>query len=542
MKKNKLIYLVVLMSISLLGIIAVQLLFVNTIIHAQTEKFNATVYDALNQAIHKIQREQAANFFLNRYAPHRSQSISTDTTKNSVSYMVPYFPSTSKYHQKMKPEGMNLNIQKKQGGGIFSAKVQISENGVSRQYTISNENIDLNDSESIKQIENIIDNINDSINKVVENIQDGGMDAMTIFNQFNYELHMQKADKRSLIDPVNLQKALKYSLKSRGIDLNFEYGIFGDRTPQNMAFKSKDYTSEDSDKMYSCYLFPDNLMSHSNNLILDLYFPHKEQFIVKSISILLGSSVLFTIFIIITFYFTFKTIVNQKKVSEIKSDFINNMTHELKTPIATINLAADNIANPIILEKPEHIKPFIKIIKEENQRMNKQVERVLQMSLIEKKDFQLMPISVDIHELIHEATNKISLLVEEKNGHIQTHLNADFTVCLVDEVHITNVLLNLLENAIKYSDSVPIIDIETRNNKNGIEISVTDKGIGMSKEQQAKAFDKFFRATKGNIHNVKGFGLGLSYVKAIMLQHKGDITVKSKLGEGSTFTLFLPQN
>ena len=194
----------------------------------------------------------------------------------------------------------------------------------------------------------------------------------------------------------------------------------------------------------------------------------------------------------------------------------------------------------MIINKPEHISSFLKIIKEENKRMNNQVERVLQMSLIEKRDFQLMPVEKDLHQLINDATQKMQLLAEQKSAVISSHLNAELTVFNVDEVHFTNVIVNLLENALKYSKENPVIDIITQNTKNGIEISIRDNGIGMSKEQQAKVFEKFFRATKGNIHNVKGFGLGLSYVKAIMLQHGGNIFVKSKLGEGSEFKLFLP--
>jgi len=273
---------------------------------------------------------------------------------------------------------------------------------------------------------------------------------------------------------------------------------------------------------------------------LDIYFPNQKLFIYKSLHILLGSSLLFTLFILITFYFTFRTILNQKKLSEIKSDFINNMTHEFKTPIATINLATDNIGNPMIIDKPAHISPFLKIIKEENKRMNNQVERVLQMSLIEKQDFQLVKIKADLHILIQEAVEKIKLLAEQKSALIETDLQADLTIFNVDEVHFTNVIMNLLENALKYSKETPKIKVSTQNTNSGIEIRISDNGIGMTKEQQSKAFEKFFRATKGNIHNVKGFGLGLSYVKAITDQHNGHIFVKSKLGEGTTFRLILP--
>jgi len=542
MQKRTLVGLVTLMCISLFGIIALQYIWVSNAINVQTEKFNASVFDALNQTVYKLQRNQAANYFLNQYAPNNQVSLSIDTAKNSRSYTVPYFPSTATQNNKQATNTGVVKIMEHNPYGIFSAQANITENGISRKYQISRNTLDPQNGANIYEIEKAMNHLTDSLNQIINHIQNGTINAMTLFNQFNYELHMQKSDKRKFINKKELQKTLKSELFNRGVNLDYEFGIYTNNRSNKTTLSSKYYEVDESSKLFSCLLFPDNIMRGQNSYVLDIYFPDKDRFIMKSLSLLFGGSFLLTVIILLTFYFTLKTIVDQKKVSEIKSDFINNMTHELKTPIATINLAADNIANPIILNSPENISPFIRIIKEENQRMNKQVERVLQMSLIEKKDLQLVPISVDIHKIIQEAINKIALLVNEKEGVILSNFNALKTSCLVDEVHITNVLLNLFENAIKYCKEEPHIEVSTTNTKTSIEICVKDNGIGMSKEQQAKAFDKFFRATKGNIHNVKGFGLGLSYVKAVMIQHKGDIKLKSKLGEGSQFTLTLPLN
>ena len=227
-------------------------------------------------------------------------------------------------------------------------------------------------------------------------------------------------------------------------------------------------------------------------------------------------------------------------MSEMKSDFINNMTHEFKTPIATISLAVDSINTPAVINKAEQIKYYTNIIKEENRRMNSQVENVLQMSLIDKKDLELNIGTYDVHLLLSNAIKNISLHVDKRKGKLTSILNAENSFFEVDEVHFTNVILNLLDNAIKYSKTEPNIKITTKNNLNGILISIEDDGIGMSNDTLHRIFDKFYRVPTGNVHNIKGFGLGLSYVKAIIQNFDGQIEVSSTIGKGSIFTIFLP--
>jgi two-component system phosphate regulon sensor histidine kinase PhoR len=223
-----------------------------------------------------------------------------------------------------------------------------------------------------------------------------------------------------------------------------------------------------------------------------------------------------------------------------KTDFINNMTHEFKTPIATISLAADSIASPKIIHDENKINRFIGIIRQENKRMLQQVEKVLQMAMIDKKDFQLKLSDVDLHELIRQAVEHLSLQVQQREGHISTNLEAGQPVIQGDYTHLSNVFHNLIDNANKYSDKSPEILISTFNINGGIQIIVEDKGIGMTKEDQKHIFDKFYRVHTGNLHDVKGFGLGLSYVKAITSAHQGSIDVKSEPGKGSKFSIYLP--
>ncbi|GAF03951.1 sensor histidine kinase [Saccharicrinis fermentans] len=539
MKKKSFTGLVALMTFSLLGIILVQFLWMNNAIKVRKEKFNATIYDAMNATVIRMQREQQANYFFRQFIPQRYSSIpKMDTSPQSNT---PYFPPSNGKADRLSPEDI---IQKKSSTnqalnrGHIETHIEFQQNGQPKEVIIAQNNFDVNSEEDIYRAQKTLKLWQDSIKKVIKKSAD--LSALNFINQFSFEIERRSTNPADGVDAETLTRILNYELKARGIDLAYEYAVINKNNGVQTRICSSEYDRDKSNFGFVADLFPDDLIRSWSPLALDIYFPNQKLFIYKSLHILLGSSLLFTLFILITFYFTFRTILNQKKLSEIKSDFINNMTHEFKTPIATINLATDNIANPMIIDKPAHISPFLKIIKEENKRMNNQVERVLQMSLIEKQDFQLVQIKADLHILIQEAVEKIKLLAEQKSAVIQTDLQADLTVFNVDEVHFTNVIMNLLENALKYAKKTPEIKVSTQNTNSGIEIRISDNGIGMTKEQQSKAFEKFFRATKGNIHNVKGFGLGLSYVKAILDQHNGHIFVKSKLGEGTTFRLILP--
>ncbi len=283
----------------------------------------------------------------------------------------------------------------------------------------------------------------------------------------------------------------------------------------------------------------DTIIEGSNLLIVQ--FPGRNIHLLKSMAWTLSGSLLLTLIILATFAITIFMILRQKKLSDIKSDFINNMTHELKTPIATVSLAVDSINSPKIINEEKEVRYYTGIIREEIRRMNKQVESVLRMSLLDKHELEFNLIETDIHELIDRAVSKVSLLLNERNGEIEVDAKAEDAHVKIDPDHFTNALLNLLDNAIKYSEDEPQIVISTMNMDDGLTISVKDHGMGMSKEVQQKIFDKFYRKSSGNIHNIKGFGLGLSYVKAIVEAFGGSISVKSEAGKGSTFNIFLPK-
>jgi two-component system phosphate regulon sensor histidine kinase PhoR len=356
------------------------------------------------------------------------------------------------------------------------------------------------------------------------------------------------------IAPSSLDKYMKNEMGSAQVNLNYDYGIYSneaqDYTITNGKFRVLlDNDAESSDggvernldrSTYEVGLF--SLEGNEPGGYLRVFFPKRNTFLLKTILPSLISSLIFTGLILFCFVYTINIILTQKKISMMKTDFINNMTHEFKTPIATISLAADSINNPKISSKPDQIVRYANIIKEENQRMLQQVEKVLQIAKVDKKEFQLKLTEVDVNTLVKTAADHTELKIAQREGILTLDLAALNSTIIADENHISNMIHNLLDNANKYSKGQPNITIKTRDTKGGIEIIVSDKGIGMQKDELKRIFEKFYRVSTGNLHDVKGFGLGLSYVKAIVDAHKGRISVESELGKGSSFTVFLPKN
>ncbi len=347
----------------------------------------------------------------------------------------------------------------------------------------------------------------------------------------------------------NLDRYLRQELEDRGIDTEFKYGVYSNRKRSFVIadghYVVEDPTTQPTRQGYkNLYTSPYRVSLFQKDGtppgLLMVYFPNRSSFVWSSVWLVLLTTILFILLIIGTFGWTMYTLVRQKKLSEMKNDFINNMTHEFKTPIATISLAADSITSPMVLTDTAKVRRFADIIKQENQRMNEQVERVLQMAKIDRRDFNLKIEPVDMHDVIDSAVHNISLQVARREGTIDMQLQADQAVIDGDRTHLTNVIYNLLDNANKYSPEKPQIVVRTRNANGQLEVMVQDHGIGMSKEARKHIFDKFYRVHTGNVHDVKGFGLGLSYVKAMVDAHHGTISVKSEPGKGSTFILRFP--
>jgi two-component system, OmpR family, phosphate regulon sensor histidine kinase PhoR len=413
-------------------------------------------------------------------------------------------------------------------------------------------------SDSREEKENLFDNhIRNALKNVAKRIEDA--DYLTELSQFanGYsrveEIYKALEAKQiraaiSIEERINLptlDKLLKMEFQDRGINIFYNYGIFSNTSNSFIAYNNHYVIPEETqiafsglkNSKYQVNLFSTDIYSPGK---LTIVFPGKERYIWEGLWNILLLSLLFVAVILGCFAYTITVIFRQKKLSEMKTDFINNMTHEFKTPIATISLAADSITNASIISNPDKVRRFADIIKQENKRMNGQVEKVLQMALIERDTMKLNFSSIDLHEVIHQAIGNISLQVEKKDGNVSSNLNAERPIIEGDSNHISNIINNLLDNANKYSPENPEIVVSTRNVSNGVEITIADKGIGMTKEAKKRIFEKFYRVHTGNLHDVKGFGLGLAYVKTMVTAHKGSIDVKSELGKGSSFIIFLP--
>lgn len=341
------------------------------------------------------------------------------------------------------------------------------------------------------------------------------------------------------LDRISLDTLLKKELKSRGISIPYQYIV---KNPSNMIFASFAENSIPNfvRDAYKAQLFPSDLQPQNHYLYV--HFPNTQGFILRNMWTVFASSVFLILMIGGIFYTSVNTMLKQKKLATIKNDFINNMTHEFKTPISTISLAVEVMKDNEVKKDSSKMNRYLNIIQDENRRLGTQVEKVLQMALLDKGDVKLKLERVNIHETIEQVLHNLSVQIEQKNGTVNLELDAGNPEIEADEVHVTNIIYNLLDNANKYSPEKPEITIKTVNEEGFLKITIADKGIGMTKEQLNKIFERFYRVPTGNLHDVKGFGLGLSYVKKMVESHQGMIQVESKIGEGSSFEVYLPLN
>jgi two-component system phosphate regulon sensor histidine kinase PhoR len=331
---------------------------------------------------------------------------------------------------------------------------------------------------------------------------------------------------------------LKQEFAGKGINSEYEFGVYSPDSNKIVLEKTGKYHEELLFKGYSFFLFSGSALSTRDFLLV--YFPDQSRYNLRSLWAMMLLSLTIVVVIVAAFSYSVFTIIRQRKLSELKNDFINNMTHEFKTPISTISLACQALSDKDIPRSNEMYNDYIQIIADENHRLGEMAEKILQTAILEKGNLHLRDESIDIHELISDVIHKIAIQIEIRDGVINQSLKASQPIIKADKVHLSNVIYNLLDNANKYSPRKPHILVSTSSAENGVHISVQDKGMGISKANLKRVFDKLYRVPTGDVHNVKGFGLGLSYVKFIVEKHGGNISVESEPGKGSTFTLFLP--
>lgn len=353
---------------------------------------------------------------------------------------------------------------------------------------------------------------------------------------------MKEIDEKEISERVNfedLDGILDKVLVNNGVYLPFFYSIV-DKQGKVIYKCHKDLKQNNlnpQNNIYTQKLFP---FEESNKAAyLQVTFPTKQNYILSSMNLLLPSLALVLIILSI-FIVAIIIIFRQKQLNNMKNDFVNNMTHEFKTPISTISLASQMLQDPGVGKTPETLKHISRVIRDETKRLSFQVEKVLQMAIFEKDKSMLKLNEIKINSLISDIVSNFSLKVTSKGGKITSKLKATNDMSLIDEVHFTNVIFNLMDNALKYCDKPLLLTIETWNEKDNLLISIEDNGIGITKEDLKRIFEKFYRVSTGNLHNVKGFGLGLAYVKKIVTEHRGSIKVESELNIGTKFTITIP--
>ena len=518
MGKKLFVLLVVLMSLSLIGIIFVQSFFINNSLKNEEKNFKLSVKRALIFVSRDIEKMEIRDFFV-KIQPFLDNGKAADSTVIRQLFIT----SEDDLNNKTIVHRNTVLEERFKVPSLFF-EIDADSFNVSK---LSNE-----------RVTEIYNNSkldgNKSITPEKRLIQYSSMDA--IIRQMyadTYKDVLKDFPVYKRITPLQVETLLRRELTDEGINLNFEFSIYDD----DLATKVQTENFEIANAV-GVPIFLDNNNQSTYKLWVD--FPERKKYLLSSILWMIVLSILFTGIIILTYISAIFQLVRQRQISQIKTDFINNMTHEFKTPIATINLALDSIKNPKIINDQEKVKRYLGMIKEENKRMHAQVENVLRISKLEKNELNISKEPLLMHDLIEDAITHVELIVEDRAGYVQTHLMAEKTSVLANETHFTNVIVNILDNAIKYSEEAPKIDVYTENVGNNIILKITDQGSGMSKQVAKRVFEKFYREHTGNVHNVKGHGLGLAYVKRIVDDHQGHISVESEKGKGSTFTIKLP--
>jgi two-component system phosphate regulon sensor histidine kinase PhoR len=514
----------ILAGLALFGLIGIQLYWVKNAIALKQQHFEQGVNEALNMVVYKLEKQYAGEK-LKRRMQMREHGRRWMMKRDSMISRLVIFKNAD------------------------SIKDQISRlNGYTEEYIVQNSmpHDQCSDPEHcVHARENVpctpgatilfhrVDSSNQHLQLMVQHsdLMSDVFDELAGIDILN--------DVHTRIDTAALDSLLRSEFHNKGIFTTYKFGIIRpNRLNLPVNASDEDNVMQLVSSKYRTNLSPQNVFAEPR--YLSVFFPNEKHYILRQMWTMLLLSVFLMCVLIYSFYFTVSTILTQKKLSDIKNDFINNMTHEFKTPIATISLACEVLNDNTVEKSPEKMNNYVRVIDEENKRLGALVENVLRTAILDKGELKLKISDINLHEVIEQAIGNIRLQVERQEGTISTRLLAEKPVVPVDKVHFTNVIYNLVDNALKYSSEKPEILVSTRNTKEGILISVKDNGIGISSENQKKIFEKLFRVPTGNIHNVKGFGLGLSYVKAIVEKHGGTIRVESVLGEGSEFIIFLP--
>ncbi len=496
------------MSVAMAVFISIQVYWIQNSLQLREANFKRSIDEAVNVALIKLETIE----FMRRTTKSSMQSLSPDT--NMHQHNSPGLPIVSNSDT----QGIQMAIQPQ-----IEVKRNVSQPRGKTQSTNSNNNKETH------------------APSITENYTEG----VALRKQFmlNYLMNKTLKDEENIdietrISVGLIDTLLKMEFSSKGISIDYEFGVFSPDRNKIVLKKTSAYKDEFLFQGFMFPLFSGGAITTRDFLLI--YFPQQSKYNLQSLWGMMMVSLLLVLVIIAAFSYSVFTIIRQRKLSELKNDFINNMTHEFKTPISTISLACQALSDKDIPRSNEMYNDYIQIIGDENHRLGEMAEKILQTAILEKGNLLLRPEAIDVHQLISDAIHKIAIQIEIRDGIITQSLKAEHPLIKADKVHLSNVVFNLLDNANKYSPRKPQIMISTADAENGVLISVHDKGMGISKANLKRIFEKLYRVPTGDVHNVKGFGLGLSYVKFIVEKHGGSISVESEPGKGSTFTMFLP--
>lgn len=513
---------VILIIIALVGLVTIQLYWINSAIDIKEEHFEQDVNEALSRVVYYLQKKNTAAKISKRINLQRqaSRSILLDTN---------LLDSKSRFDNLFR-----LNVYEEtvsDSGGVVIKKT--------RNKTYSNDSLfskdfgfglSLNKTDKFSSAE--VDSVTNTLNWFVhqKNLVNDIFDELVSVNIYN--------GSSGKIDTLELDSVLNMELREQGVKAKYEFGILNAYKNEFVLAPILSQRENLLNSRFQINLSPDNIYIQPK--YLTVHFPKEKNYILKTMWLILLGSALLLIIIVFSFSYTLITIYRQRKLSEVKNDFINNMTHELKTPISTISLACDVMSDEVVQKDSVKIDRYVKMIQTENKRLSTLVENVLQSALIEQGNFNLNIEKIDVHSIIQQSVKNISLQVEKRQGEIVLELNSPKFIVNADRMHLTNIFYNLIDNALKYTEQKPLIKIASQLQGGTLVISISDNGIGISKENQKRVFEKLYRVSTGNVHNVKGFGLGLNYVKAVVEKHGASISLKSESGVGSTFTIVFP--
>lgn len=503
------------MTFSIIGLIVVQLYWLNQSFRQGENEFNSRVLKAMDETVQFINQNE-----LNQY--YNLFNETRQTMKDSIN--APQVITSQ-------IESDSANVKYVYLTRYMMDKIVLPVSGI------------YNDSLNVTELYSAERAIKLKKDSSIQHFQPIDVNLESEFKDANYTLERFArfdAGNKPIgrrIDLNKLDSIFNAKLDKWQIDTHSEMAVVNDDS-STIAMKTKGFMTSDQNYLIPLFYNRDDKPSY----YFSVYLPSKKQAIFANISALFGVTILFTLIILGIYATSLWAMLKQRQISQMKTDFMNNMTHEFKTPLATISVATDALKNKMISASPDKVIHYANLIKQENKRMNHQVEMVLRMSQFERNEIRLEKSIVHVNDLVKQSVDSIRLLIEHRNGTIFENYKAEKDELSVDLLHMGNIILNVLENANKYSPESPQINVETYNVNENYVIKITDKGQGMSKKVLGKVFDKFYREESGNIHNVKGHGLGLAYVKRIVELHGGEVDVESEKGKGSSFYLKLPIN